>query len=91
MIVVTRAQAKKQLEELIRSEQVLSGAQPSPVEGLTQSHEETSHTDTPQKLSQIPLSLTQEQRRSLRQQMGKQDPSSGDKKSVADTLELSAG
>ena len=93
MIVVTRAQAKKQLEEeLIRREQeVLSGTQPSPVEGLGQSNEETSHTDTPQELGQIPLSLTQEQRRSLRQQVGKKDSPTGDKKSVADALELSAG
>ena len=92
MVVVTRVQAKKQLEdEIIRREQkVSSGAQPSPVEGLGQSREETSHTDTPQE-GQIPLTLTQEQRHSLRQQMGKQDPSTGDKKSVADNLELSAG
>ena len=70
MIVVTRAQAKKQFEEeLIRREQeVLFRAQPSPVEGLGQSNKETSHTDTPQE-GQIPLSLTQEQRRSLRRQM----------------------
>ena len=92
MIVVTRAQAKKQLqEEIIRREQeVLSGAQPSPVEGLGQSSEETSHSDT-QPEGEIPLTLTQEQRRSLRQQIGQQNPPTGDKRSVADTLELSAG
>ena len=91
MVVVTRAQAKQQLEEeLIRREQeVLSGAQPSPVEGLGQSSGETSHTDTSQE-RQVPLTLTQEQRRSLRQQMGTQDPSTRGKKSVADTLDLSA-
>ena len=46
MVVVTRAQAKKQLEEelISREQEVLSGAQPSPVEGLGQSSEETSHT-----------------------------------------------
>ena len=69
---------------------MLSRAQPSPVEGLGHSNEESSRTDTPQELGQIPLSLTQEQRHSLRQQMGKQDPSTGDKKSVVDALELSA-
>ena len=92
IIVVTRAQAKKQFqEEIIRREQeVLSEAQPSPVEGLGQSSEEISHSDT-QPVGEIPLTLTQEQRRSLRQQMGQKNPPTGDKRSVADTLELSAG
>ena len=92
MIVVTWAQAKKQFqEEIIRREQeVLSEAQPSPVEGLGQSSEEISHSDT-QPVGEIPLTLTQEQRHSLRQQMGQQNPPTGDKRSVADTLELSAG
>ena len=92
MIVVTRAQAKKQVqEEIIRREQeVLSEAQPSPVEGLGQSSEETSHSDT-QPECEIPLTLTQEQRRSLRQHMGQRNPPTGDKRSVADTLELSTG
>ena len=91
-IVVTWAQAKKQLQEQIirREQEVLSEAQPSPVEGLGQSSEETSHSDT-QPECEIPLTLTQEQRRSLRQQVGQQNPPTGDKRSVADTLELSAG
>ena len=80
MVMVTRAQAKQQLEELIRREQeVLSGEQPSPVEGLGQSSGETSYTNASQE-GQVPLILFEEQ-------MGKQDSSTGEE-SVADTLDL---
>ena len=69
---------------------MLSRAQPSPVEGLGHSNEESSRTDTPQELGQIPLSLTQEQRHSLRQQMGKQDSPPKNWEPRVDALELSA-
>ena len=64
MEVVTRAQAKRQLEEEIirREREVLSGAKPNSVEGL----EECGDQECPQDAShledmgQIPQTLTQE-------------------------------
>ena len=90
LVVVTRAQAKKQLEEEIirREQEVLSGARASPVQGLGQASDDTGHPDT-KSGGEIPLALTQEQRRSLNQQMGKQDSSENWKPRV-DALELSA-
>ena len=55
------------------------------MEGLVQ----PSHIDT-QLGGEIPLTLTQEQRRSLRQQMGKQDSPHEDREQRIDALELSA-
>ena len=67
MVVVTSTQAKKHLEdEMIKSEQeLLSGAQASPVDWLEQSSGETGCTDISQE-GQIPSAITQEQRCSLR-------------------------
>ena len=71
-IRVTHAQAKKQLEEEIirRENEVLSGEHTSPVEGLGQTEGEASSRDAPSD-AMVSSSLTQEQRRSIRQQMGK--------------------
>ena len=90
LVVVIRAQAKKQLEEeIIRKEQeVLSGARTSPVQEFGQSSDDTGHPDT-KCGGEIPLVLTQEQRRSLNQQMGKQD-SPENREPRVDALELSA-
>ena len=73
MVVVTRAQAKKHLEEEIirREREVLSGVKPSPVEGLEQSGDCASGTEDPCLSSETSPTLTQEQRRVLQQQMGK--------------------
>ena len=69
MVVVTRALAKKQLKEKIiqREREVLSGAKPNSVEGLGEASDqgnpqEASH---PEGMSQIPQTVTQEQRRAI--------------------------
>ena len=64
MVVVTRAQAKRQLEEEIlrRESEVLSGVKPRSVEDLPT--KELRPTDS------NPPTLTQEQRRAFQQQMG---------------------
>ena len=93
MVVVTRAQAQKQLEkEILRRErEVISGAQPSPVEEeLGSSGEGGSPTSTPNKESETPITLTQEQRRTLRQQLGRRDPTQGSQETIPHTLEMSA-
>ena len=85
MVVVTRAQAKRQLEEKIlrRESEILSGAKPRPVEGLQT--EESYPTD-----STLPT-LTQEQRRAFQQQMGKKGlESKGNGDTAYYSLEFSA-
>ena len=74
MVVVTRAQARQQLgEELLRKErEVISGAQPSPIqEELDGSSGEASTRNKPTSAGET-TQLTKEQRRTLRQQFGRQ-------------------
>ena len=74
LVVVTWAQAKKQLEEDIikREQEVLFGAQTSRMQRLGQSSDDTGHPHT-KPGGEVLLALTHEQRRSLTRQMGKQD------------------
>ena len=80
MVVVTRAQARKQLEEelLRREKKVHSGVKPNPLE-------ESKEAD-PIQPTEL---LTREQRRTLRQKLGKKTEQ-GDDKSSLHALEISA-
>ena len=63
MVVVTRAQAKKHLEEEInrREREVLSGAKPNLVEGLEQPIDQMDSKDDSYLEDQTPMTITQEQ------------------------------
>ena len=88
MVVVTRSQAKRQLEEEIirREREILSGVKPRPVEDLqTVPGKESCPPD-----STLPT-LTQEQRRAFQQQMGsKGHGSEGNGDTAHYSLEFSA-
>ena len=91
LVVVTRAQAKQRLaEEIIRRErEVLSGAQPTPIEGLGPG-DSASGDPSSSPAPEIPATLSQDQRRSLRQ-MGKvSEDSHSEGKGPVEALELSA-
>ncbi len=93
LVVVTRAQAKQKLaEEIIRREtEVLTGAQPSSMDGLGQEDLVVVNPISTQ-APEIPATLSQDQRRSLRRQMGKDTNHTHSKsKGKCETLELSSG
>ena len=75
MVVVTRAQAKRQLEEEIlrKEKEVLSGVQPSPVEDQGQPSLHSDPNKGPYQTDNMLPTLTQKQRRTFQQQMGKKD------------------
>ena len=90
MVVVTRAQARQHLEEeLLRKEQeVISGA---PIqEELDGSSGEASTRNKPTSAGEK-TQLTKEQRRTLRQQFGRQTEMEKEEEPSVHTLELSAG
>ena len=64
MVVVTRAQSKKQLEEEIiwKEREVLSGAKPNQVKGLGEAsdHSNPQNASHPEDMGQIPQTMTQE-------------------------------
>ncbi len=92
MVVITRAQAKKQLEEEIvrREQEVLSGAKPKQVVDSQQESTWSSHQST-SAAREISATLTQDQRRALRKEIGSlQGQTTSISKALEDTLELSA-
>ncbi len=92
MVVITRAQAKKQLEEEIvrREQEVLSGAKPKLVVDSQQVSTRSSHQST-SAAREIPATLTQDQRRALRKEIGSlQGQTTSISKALEDTLALSA-
>ncbi len=93
LVVVTRAQAKQKLaEEIIRREtEVLTGAQPRSMDGLGQ-EDFVDVNPLSTRAPEIPATLSQDQRRSLRRQMGKDTNHTHSKsKGQSETLELSSG
>ena len=74
VVVVTHAQAKRQLEEEIiqREREVLSGAKPNSVEDLEECSDQEGNQDAShlEDMGQIPQTLTQEQRRAIQQKVG---------------------
>ena len=73
MVVVTRAQAKRQLEEEIlrREAEILSGAKTNPVGDPELPNPRDDGKDGPHPSVEMTPTLTQEQRRTLQQQLGK--------------------
>ena len=72
MVVVTRSQAKRQLEEEIlrREGEILSGAKTNPVGDPELPNPQDDGKDGPHPSVETTPTLTQEQRRTLQQQLG---------------------
>ena len=87
MVVVTRAQARRQLEEEIlrREKELESGVQPKPLSG---EQGEEAPGEAQNTTDGARSKLTQDQRRTLRRQLGNQNK---DKESGNPVLEMSAG
>jgi len=90
MVVITRTQSRKQLEEEIvrREQEFLSGVEPKQIAGITHAQAGTSNQDT-QTVRGTPATLTQDQRCALRKEMGNIHDQSTKSKALGDTLELS--